>query len=912
MEIPSIRPITDLDRATRSPKDSGRFSDQIKLATAEYLEHLDREADEDIDDETKKRVQRFFPNRLNSNNEFEDFKICDHMSEFQKLGDGIYFYFYMLKFWAIVFGLISTFCFFNILLNSYGGGLGSSGSLNALLATSLGNIRPMTFNSTIIKEYQNRVPFVSNSTIDFDITTQSNLFYIQISIEIIISLIIFTAYFLFRFQIKEEMKLTNKLNITPNKYTIMAKFDSKWENVTEDEFIAFFRQFGVIVKVDFARKFNGCLEHLMKLGKAQFKLNRFKKGDSDEDIKKEEKLLKEIKYNTEMINRKLDEQNLEIKDLAAFRPVSAFIIFDDHHKVAEIIKKFQEAYKQSFWEKLTFKVPEIDQEFLLKGHKIKLLQPDNPSNIYWEYVETTKKKRNIRFFFIFLLILVLFFVSFSINIFISAFGVSTSLNLNCGNVVYTKQTILIDQGPSVNCYCSQLGLSDLISESDLCQYYYTYQLKEIGKSVGIAVSICLINAIIYIIIAKIVHYIGYYSKSQLITKKIFFTFVLVYVNTSFVAYIIYGVFNGWSVIKLINNMFSSNVLRVQSQFTDVNRVWYPLIGEKLFFSIIITVFNPTFVDIILFYLGKAWRQYKAKSAKTRRQYVKCLKPTMFPLAKNYVKILSPFFIVLTFSGAIPLLYFLLFVSLLCSYWIDKIIVTRMARKPPLYSRKLIVEVSKYIPAALMIHMIFSIFSLSNEDIFPFYTTFNYSFNQFQILVDSSSFFTGVFTRAYKCLPLSILAIIFLLVFICEDLIDRGVNYLNKRSKIIDLGVNVKFCSYTKNYNKIKASTIPNYNIALNPKYENLLKLLFENFQTAEIRKRNIALIVNSLKSLKSLKSLQSFGEKSRETFNDKSKNKIYSDLEMEVIMEANNDDKPGSRVSLRVKEDRQTSSVNIN
>ena len=92
----------------------------------------------------------------------------------------------------------------------------------------------------------------------------------------------------------------------------------------------------------------------------------------------------------------------------------------------------------------------------------------------------------------------------------------------------------------------------------------------------------------------------------------------------------------------------------------------------------------------------------------------------------------------------------------------------------------------------------------------------------------------------------------------------------------------------------------------------MLKLLFENFQTAEIRKRNIALIVNSLKSLKSLKSLQSFGEKSRETFNDKSKNKIYSDLEMEVIMEANNDDKPGSRVSLRVKEDRQTSSVNIN
>lgn len=845
MEFPVSKPVVEFDGPFDNKK---KHSNQIKLATAQYLEMLEREEDQGIDEETQKLGELYFAKRLNSKNEFENFGLSDPLSEFQKLGDGVYFYFYFLKFWAFVFGIISIFCLFNILLNAYGNGLNSSSSVNQLLSTSLGNIRPMIFNTTITVKYLNATNFVTNSTIENDIKTQKNIFSLQIAIEIITCMILFIAYFIFRNEIRKEMKISHQVNITPNKYTIMVKFDLRWNDVTEEEFKDFFKKYGTICKVDFARKFDGCLEYLMILGKSQFKLHQLQ-NSGEQNEKKECKLKAKIQNATEEINKKLDDQNLEIKDLRAFRPIYGFITFDDHKVVSSIISEFRQAYKRSFFQRVCGKAAPIDPQFLLKGHTLKIIQPDNPSNLYWENMQTTKNQRNFRFFIIFLLVVLLFVLSFAINIIISAVGVGTSLNLNCGNTVYTMQSLLPNDARGVNCYCSQLGLKDLLTQTDLCHYYYIFQITEIGKSVGIAISVAVVNIGIYYIISFLVKFIGYYSKSQLIIKKILFSFILQYVNTAFVAYIIYGIFNGWSIINMLNSIIGWQYLHVQSQFVDIDRVWYPLMGEKIFFSIIITIFNPTFLDLAIFYLQKIYKQFKAKYKKNRGKYLKFVKPPTFPLEKNYVKVLSPFFIVMTFTGGIPLLYLFLFINLFCSYWIDKLIVTRLTKRPALYSRKLIVVVAKYIPAALVIHMIFAIYTLSNETIFPFFTTFYFNFNTFNDLSNSNQFFKVVFFRAYKCLPLTILTIIFTLVFICQDAIDMFVNYLEKKRKVIDFGKTYKFGTYTDNYSKISAFTLPNYNIAINPKYQNLLKLLFENFKTPELRKKNTEYGIRSLKNL---------------------------------------------------------------
>ena len=408
---------------------------------------------------------------------------------------------------------------------------------------------------------------------------------------------------------------------------------------------------------------------------------------------------------TTKINEKLDLKNEDIKDLTTFQPSCIFVIYNDSKDALNLYKKLNNAYQRSWLDILLCRKKEINPELLLKGHKVLTKIPDNPCNIYWEFVETTQTSRNIRFLICVILVILILILSFACNIIISVVGVSASLNLNCENKIYTFADLGPGKQMQVNCYCSQLSTSELLDQSDLCQFYYMYQVTEVSKSIGIAITIVIINFILYFVISRILYYIGYYSKSQLIVKKVLFTFILQYVNTAFVAYIIYGKFNGWSIISALETNFGTTI-NVQSQFSDVDRVWYPLVGSKLIFSILITVFNPTFLDLILFWISSRISEFRATFAKNRTQFLRILKPSRFRLEKNYVKIIAPFFIILTFSSAIPLLYFLFFLNLLFSYWVDKLSVIKFAKKPPLYSRKLILDVTQYIPAALIIHVRF--------------------------------------------------------------------------------------------------------------------------------------------------------------------------------------------------------------
>ena len=287
-------------------------------------------------------------------------------------------------------------------------------------------------------------------------------------------------------------------------------------------------------------------------------------------------------------------------------------------------------------------------------------------------------------------------------------------------------------------------------------------------------------------------------------------------QTAFISYLIYGKFAGWSFVDSLNSTFGGDSLKVQSHFTDLDRVWYPLIGEKLLFAILITVFNPTFVNLAYYYLDRMWRQWTASRARTRRQFLRRMRPPQFQLEMHYIKILSPLMVVLTFAGGIPLLYFLLLLNLVFSYWIDRIIVTRLSKRPSLYSSKLVARAASLIPLALIIHMIFSIVVLSAESVFPYYTTFNAGLSNFPSLINNPNFFTQVFVRSYKCLPLTILLLLFLITFIFETLIIRAFHALRKAAVSNQQPEGITLGTYTQEYSRIANYTIPNYNLALKP------------------------------------------------------------------------------------------------
>ena len=70
-----------------------------------------------------------------------NYKINDSIEDFRSLGHGIYFYFFFLKFFAIVFGIISLISLVPIIMNVQGNGLKAFGDANIFLKTSLGNMQ---------------------------------------------------------------------------------------------------------------------------------------------------------------------------------------------------------------------------------------------------------------------------------------------------------------------------------------------------------------------------------------------------------------------------------------------------------------------------------------------------------------------------------------------------------------------------------------------------------------------------------------------------------------------------------------------------------------------------------------------------------------------------------------------------
>lgn len=73
------------------------------------------------------------------------YQIGDPIEEFQENSPGIYFYFYFLKFFGVIFLLISLLSTVMLVLNILGNNLERFGKTNFLMESTLGNIKGLVF-----------------------------------------------------------------------------------------------------------------------------------------------------------------------------------------------------------------------------------------------------------------------------------------------------------------------------------------------------------------------------------------------------------------------------------------------------------------------------------------------------------------------------------------------------------------------------------------------------------------------------------------------------------------------------------------------------------------------------------------------------------------------------------------------
>ncbi len=167
--------------------------------------------------------------------------------------------------------------------------------------------------------------------------------------------------------------------------------------------------------------------------------------------------------------------------------------------------------------------------------------------------------------------------------------------------------------------------------------------------------------------------------------------------------------------------------------------WYSYVGTTIIFYMILNIITPH-ISLILcncIYLP-CKRCYDRRGGvltrqKTKKDFLKLYVGPEFDLGTRYSQILSTIFVILLYSPGIPILYLLIFLFFLITYYVDKYLVLNIYKKPPhidLYVSKVF---NYLIYLAIVLHISFSIWMYGNK----------------YILVDSSSTFMDKLVEIFK-------------------------------------------------------------------------------------------------------------------------------------------------------------------
>lgn len=130
-----------------------------------------------------------------------------------------------------------------IVINTLGQGLRISDSTNILSATTIGDILNPVVNETDIPIVMNPDLLKQNPVLEARVRQVRNYFYVQLSIDMLISLSIFIGYFVLKFKLKGEIAECQKRNISVKKYTILIR-NKEIKRIAREDVSKFFERFG--------------------------------------------------------------------------------------------------------------------------------------------------------------------------------------------------------------------------------------------------------------------------------------------------------------------------------------------------------------------------------------------------------------------------------------------------------------------------------------------------------------------------------------------------------------------------------------------------------------------------------------------------------------------------------------------
>lgn len=793
-----MKPLPQINIFDASSAETQRPSDQKPskrhMSLSELVSLADLEKAFQFRDESGLRM-------FSKENKPSNYPICStDLKTLGRYGEGLELYFLLLKQLSILFLIISFVSAWPIYENYRSGGLGSiyQGQLYSYFSVA------------------NQLSFEYEAGQDKaeDVVSQLKKNALNLAIADGIYSLMFLAFIVQYFYISRKAGKSGIADyVTAGDYAVEVKGFPK-KNIKVEKIRKLFEKYGDIAEIYLARMYNGRLNEFRKRAEISYKLGlkrliaNQKKKSRKGTISILEKAQVEFDENLNKDDKFSDKKNDELP------VIRAYIVFeriDDRARCLEDYKK-----KLKF---MCFKRKQKENLMFKKKYPLIVKPATEPSDILWENLEFSHFNRVKRRIMGFLMLLPVIFASIVIVYTLKSYSAGIPMTEDCkklkvsGNLSAQDAESAYTSRKKIFCYCKQQTFIDLAEDSDkteFCQEYLKQQsFLSMYRFLGSA-GVIFINLVLKYIMAKLSAFERTSTETKQKLQTMTRVFVALFINTGILTLLSNADMQGSQVVRALpfNDYF------MNGNYDDFNREWYTDVGSIITATMIVNAISPHFFNLIFWYpLGCCRRKCCWKFYQSQNSLNEMFAGPEFNIATRTAQVLTTLFSCYLYSGGMPILNIICFLTMFCIFWIDKTLILRHYRKPPFYSSAINERLVRILPLAIVIHCSFSLYAYGATDIFPS-----------EVKGEEGDFkgkSVSLWERMYRMtgiinLILILLSVIFVILLVFALPLCRS-----KVNKVFDEDHAIRG-TYSMELTRIKAQGLHSYNIMENLTYRPLI------------------------------------------------------------------------------------------
>lgn len=277
--------------------------------------------------------------------------------------------------------------------------------------------------------------------------------------------------------------------------------------------------------------------------------------------------------------------------------------------------------------------------------------------------------------------------------------------------------------PVIACFCRQqveedpqFAIPPYTSQGQkICQGNFEQSGIKIGKVVGAAFIMMIINQAILIIYDFLIPFERPYTETDLAVSQLWKLFLALFINTGVLILLVNASLKDLPVYFPPFRILSIGV----GNYDDFSVDWYQSVGSSLVLTIFIQVWSTTIPPVInSFIVVPILRCCCGASEVLQERMNASYELPDWNLALRLAQTLNVMFVIFMYSAGMPVLYIIGILYCFIAFWLDKWCLLRGSKKPPAYDAVLMKSVMYMSPGAAFLHTAIACWTFGQQSLFP--------------------------------------------------------------------------------------------------------------------------------------------------------------------------------------------------